>query len=850
MDWPDGFWWGTGASSTQCEGAAPASDWWDWERSGHAPLSGDGNGFGTRYAEDFALLADLGLTHHRLSMEWARLEPEPGVHDTAAVRHYRDVLQAAHDAGDLAMGVPPPLHAPPLVPGVRRLPRRGQSDRRLAPPRRLRRRDIRRPCRRVAAGQRDELLRPSRLRRTRMATGSRRPDREGSGQRGDPPGQRRGRRATGANRRAGLLHLRAVADRAPGRRCGHAVDGRALFDYYWSPGLGLFRDGVLQVPGREPIERPELAGFVDMIGFSYYGTMGVREGEAESSTRPTLPSPPSATASGPDGLGLVLDRIHEELPDTPVLVAEYGIGTDDDDVRADYLTQGLDIGARCHRPRRRRAGVVPLDGSGQLRVAPRLRRLLRHHRPPPLGARQRIGAGPGGGSVTDGWRLGPFTPVDQEVSGQAARHPLHVPRVRHGPGLGRKGRLQSRSRCPRGTRPHAPPGGGHSGSLRGTSRIGLAVSDDGLNFEVEARPVLFPDDDPWQAWEWPGGCEDPRVVESPDGGFVTTYTAFDGKVGTLFVATSDDLRQWNKHGPAFGSTPYALRSSKSGSIVTELHGGRLVAARLDGRFWMYWGEGTCFAATSEDLVRWTPIDFDATRDRYLAYDRSADQPWNVNAVPGLRVLRPILFPRRRRFDSLLVEPGPPALSTGDGIVLIYNGANHVADGDTSFQPFSYQPGQALFDARDPASCIARDTGPFLRAGDLKGARLGQVANVCFAQSLVLFKDRWHLYFGMADSRIGCAVAVSGPRLTARSTSPSTTKLRGFRRTRPEPPETGARPSPRRLRAVWRRATERLVDLLRHLPVTRTARHEPHSTLMVCASSRSGTSIAEGEKGDP
>src|SRR5277367_6528152 len=66
MRWPEGFLWGTGASSTQCEGAAPASDWWDWERSGHAPPSGEGNGFATRYAEDFSRLAALGLTHHRL----------------------------------------------------------------------------------------------------------------------------------------------------------------------------------------------------------------------------------------------------------------------------------------------------------------------------------------------------------------------------------------------------------------------------------------------------------------------------------------------------------------------------------------------------------------------------------------------------------------------------------------------------------------------------------------------------------------------------------------------------------------------------------------------------------------
>ena len=70
--------WGTGASSTQCEGAAPSSDWWEWEQQGFAPPSGDGNGFATRFVEDFALFAELGLTHHRLSIEWARVEPERG----------------------------------------------------------------------------------------------------------------------------------------------------------------------------------------------------------------------------------------------------------------------------------------------------------------------------------------------------------------------------------------------------------------------------------------------------------------------------------------------------------------------------------------------------------------------------------------------------------------------------------------------------------------------------------------------------------------------------------------------------------------------------------------------------
>jgi len=85
MRWPDGFMWGTAASSTQCEGAAPASDWIDWERDGHAPASGDGNGFAARYAEDFRTYAGLGLRHHRLSIEWARIEPAEGEHDPEAV---------------------------------------------------------------------------------------------------------------------------------------------------------------------------------------------------------------------------------------------------------------------------------------------------------------------------------------------------------------------------------------------------------------------------------------------------------------------------------------------------------------------------------------------------------------------------------------------------------------------------------------------------------------------------------------------------------------------------------------------------------------------------------------------
>lgn len=304
------------------------------------------------------------------------------------------------------------------------------------------------------------------------------------------------------------------------------------------------------------------------------------------------------------------------------------------------------------------------------------------------------------------------------------------------------------------------------GRYAGTSRVGLATSIDGIRFELDPEPVLFPDDDRWQSWEWPGGIEDPRVVASPDGGYVCTYTAFDGKVGCLFVATSPDLRRWTKHGPAFAASPYVRRPSKAGSIVTMLADDRLVAAKIDGRYWMYWGEGMIFAATSTDLVHWTPVESETAPDRYLTWDPTANGPmghWMLDRIPGPQGLRSIAGPRRHRFDSMLTEPGPPAVLTPDGIVLVYNGTNHFDGGVSDAPPFAYQPGQLLCDAHEPTAVVGRLTRPFLQIDPAES--FGQVGNVCFAQGLVAFAGRWWLYVGLADSRLGVS---RGPEIQASS----------------------------------------------------------------------------------
>lgn len=273
--------------------------------------------------------------------------------------------------------------------------------------------------------------------------------------------------------------------------------------------------------------------------------------------------------------------------------------------------------------------------------------------------------------------------------------------------------------------------GGH------TSRIGLAESADGLRFTRRGAPVLFPAEDDQKGNEWPGGVEDPRIVETEDGTYVLTYTQWNRDVPRLAVATSRDLLTWRKHGPAFAGVRegrYLRTESKSGAIVTRLVGDRLVAARIGGKYWMYFGVPDIRIATSDDLVRWTPLE-------------------DADGNP-LRVLSP----RPGYFDSWLVEPGPPALLTAHGIVLLYNAGNLATHGDSTLPARVYTAGQALFDAGNPVKLLDRTARPFLRPTEAY-ERTGQyVEGTTFVEGLVPFRGQWFLYYGTADSRVGVAVA--------------------------------------------------------------------------------------------
>lgn len=282
-----------------------------------------------------------------------------------------------------------------------------------------------------------------------------------------------------------------------------------------------------------------------------------------------------------------------------------------------------------------------------------------------------------------------------------------------------------------------------------TSRVGLATSTNGLDFTRRDTPVIYPDNT-YNQYEWGGGCEDPRVVEGTDGKFYLYYTGYNGVVARLMVASSEDLIHWEKHGLVFQDAyqgKYAGTWSKSGSVITEIKDGKQVAKRMDdGKFWMYWGESDFFMASSDDLIHWTPLE---------------DEKGNLVSV---------MKPRKGMYDSYLVEPGPAALYTEDGIFMLYNCANDSpgGNGDPMLANRAYCPGQVVFDPKDPTQVIHRTQSYFLYPEEDYELE-GLVNNVCFVEGMVYYQDLWYIYYGTADSRL--AVATWDPSASSTKEKP-------------------------------------------------------------------------------
>lgn len=235
--------------------------------------------------------------------------------------------------------------------------------------------------------------------------------------------------------------------------------------------------------------------------------------------------------------------------------------------------------------------------------------------------------------------------------------------------------------------------------------------------------MIYPDNDACKAYEWVGGVEDIHITEDEAGTYYVYYTAWNGKSDSMIAASSKDLLHWTKHGPVFGDR----RRARTGVVVSRLEGNRLVATRINGKYWMYFGLPS-HVATSDNLIDWTQL-----------LDKGG-RP--ISAVPS----------RKGCFDSGSCEAGAVALLTDEGILLMYNAYNR----DNEKYPKGWSGlGQALLARTDPTQLLDRLDEPFLHA-QYDWELEGFCSPALVANGLVFFQGEWLLYYGGADRRIGLA----------------------------------------------------------------------------------------------
>jgi len=247
----------------------------------------------------------------------------------------------------------------------------------------------------------------------------------------------------------------------------------------------------------------------------------------------------------------------------------------------------------------------------------------------------------------------------------------------------------------------------------GTSRLGYAESSDGIHFTRRSRPVLSPE----TAYEKDGGVEDPRLVKFGDT-YYLTYTGYNRKDARLCLATSKDLLHWERKGvilPVYKGN-WNVGWTKSGAIVPE---------KIKDKYWMY------FLGTSADKSDQTGLVYSTD---LIHWTEATETP---------------VLPRRAgRFDSRVVEPGPPPIIAKNELVLIYNAAD---------DKLVYRTAVAAFDRNDPGKLLWRSEEP-LFAPEKEWEKIGQVPNVVFIEGLVSRENRYLFYYGAADKYIGVAEA--------------------------------------------------------------------------------------------
>jgi beta-1,2-mannobiose phosphorylase / 1,2-beta-oligomannan phosphorylase len=229
------------------------------------------------------------------------------------------------------------------------------------------------------------------------------------------------------------------------------------------------------------------------------------------------------------------------------------------------------------------------------------------------------------------------------------------------------------------------------------SRIGYAVSADGLNWNRLEHPVLAPHNgrDDYR------GVEDPRVTPL-DGTFYMTYTAYGANSYFPMIARSDNLISWEDVGP--------LERAENKDHI-------LFPEKIDGRYAILHRRSKhIWIGFSDDLVHWG--------DHKIVMAPRLDNGW----------------------DAVSIGSNGVPIKTEYGWLLFYHGYG---------SPIVYRHSIVLLDLNDPTKVIHRPASYIMEPVETWELK-GDVPNVVFSSTNIVVGDDVYFYYAGADRLIGLA----------------------------------------------------------------------------------------------
>lgn len=297
------------------------------------------------------------------------------------------------------------------------------------------------------------------------------------------------------------------------------------------------------------------------------------------------------------------------------------------------------------------------------------------------------------------------------------------------------------------------------------SRIGIArvkFNQAGDPFAVERLGIaLEPETDYERRSDGSGGCEDARITfVEPLQRYVMTYAAFSSFGPRIAFAISDDLFHWRRLGLAtfapLGGIDFVHVDNKDASVFPVAianHAGKLQMAMLHRP--LFPGtrpEETACREVSKDV----DVDHESIWISYCPMPSAGVECQQLGLFNSHHRLAAPVAP----WERLKIGAGTPPVLTRHGWLLIYHGVGEVSDPAQGERPFCYSAGAMVLGEDHPREIRYRSAEPILTP-TLPRERSGAVANVVFPTGIdrrddLGSPDRFDVYYGMGDSRIGVA----------------------------------------------------------------------------------------------